>query len=159
MGVEYTPIGLELHRYTSRLVVNFRHHCLDGLKTIVGLGFMGGLPLLWWCRYTQGANAVVERAASLAHTMQNANIQPLHLALSIFDEAQEKAGGLGQDVAKQAGTSSRVLRDTIKKVIAREVPTQSPPPPTVEPSRELQVIYHLYSETVLGGCWEGGREE
>lgn len=87
---------------------------------------------------TQGANAVLERAKQLAAGIGNMEIHPLHVALSLFDESQ-KGGGLGDEVATKAGTTSNALRKTIKALIRKNLPTQQPPPAQIDASRSLQV--------------------
>jgi len=82
--------------------------------------------------FTKGSLDVLERAIATAKSKANAQVSPLHLAACLFDEDAEQKGG--QLVAK-ANVPLAPLRRSLASAIAKEHPTQFPPP---QPALHLQ---------------------
>ena len=87
--------------------------------------------------FTKGSLDVLERAIATAKSKANAQVSPLHLAACLFDEDAEQKGG--QLVAK-ANVPLAPLRRSLASAIAKEHPTQSPPPSQLSISKDLQTL-------------------
>ena len=81
--------------------------------------------------FTNKTNDIIAQAQRSAIENSNNQIDPLHLALSIFNN-----GELGESIVERFNISNRKVRLLFNELVNR-LPKQSPPPDDIIPSRKL----------------------
>ncbi len=89
---------------------------------------------------TKGSVDLLERAIETAKEKQNAQVSPLHLAASLFDEQSENKSGLGAQLVEKANVPLAPLRRSLASAIAKEHPSQSPAPAQLSVSKDLHAL-------------------